>query len=196
VFRAETARGFDSERRLVMWRALGASARETRVRLRPTTSGDLDFVFALERKPENASFVGQWTLDEHESAIARPDREHWIIERVSNSERAGFLIAYDLVARGFGAYVKRIVVDEKSRGLGREALALFLEHARRELGAPYAWLNVYAENARAQRAYSALGFRVLSPAERAGLEHAEVGGDLSEHRVVMRIALESGKLTK
>ncbi len=194
VFRAEAARGFDSERRLVMRRALGAGASEARVRLRPTTRGDLDFVFALERKPENASFVGQWTKDEHESATARPDRDHWIIERVSNSERAGFLIAYDLVARGFGAYLKRVVVDEKSRGLGRDALALFLEHARSELGAPYVWLNVYAENARAQRVYTALGFRVLSLAERAGLERAEVGGDLSEQRVVMRLSLESVKL--
>lgn len=190
VFRAESARGFDSERRVVMMRELGVAARAPRVRLRPSTHADLDFVLALERKPENAGFVGQWSRDEHESAIARPDREHWIIERASNAERAGFLIAYDPVARGFGAYVKRIVVDEKSRGLGREALARFLEHARHALRAPYVWLNVSADNARAQRVYTALGFRVLELAERAGLERSEAGGDLSEGRLVMRISLD------
>jgi ribosomal protein S18 acetylase RimI-like enzyme len=191
VFRAESARGFDSERRVVMSRGLGADARKQRVRLRLTTRDDLDFVFALERVPENAAFVGQWSREEHAAAVARPDREHWIIERVPGAERAGFLIAFELVAHGFGVYVKRIVVDEKSRGLGREALARFLEHARRDLAAPYAWLNVAPDNARAQRAYTALGFRALDVAERAGLEHAEVGGDLSERRVVMRIELDS-----
>jgi ribosomal protein S18 acetylase RimI-like enzyme len=159
VFRAESARGFDSERRLVMARALRAEPDVERVRLRPTTRDDLDFVFALERMPENAPFVGQWSREEHAAAIERADREHWIIERVPGAERAGFLIAFDLVAAGFGAYVKRIVIDEKSRGLGREALAAFLRHARHDLGAPYAWLNVAVENARAQRAYTALGFR-------------------------------------
>ena len=89
-----------------------------RIRLRETTHDDLDFVFALEREPENAAFVGQWSREEHAAAIARPDREHWIIERLPGAEREGFLIAYDLVARGFGAYLKRIVVAGKSRGLG------------------------------------------------------------------------------
>jgi len=189
VFRAETARGFDSERRLVMKRELDANPGVERVPLRPTTLADLDFVFALERAPGNAGFVGQWSRDEHASAIARPDREHWIIERVATEERAGFLIAFDLVASGFGAYVKRIMVAEKSRGLGREALAAFLRHAARDLGAPYAWLNVAADNARAQRSYAALGFRGLRLAERAGLERSDAGGDLSEHRVVMRTEL-------
>ncbi|MEX2206542.1 MAG: GNAT family N-acetyltransferase [Myxococcota bacterium] len=191
VFRAEGARGFDSERRVVMSRALVSDPRAGRVRLRPTTHADLDFVFALERIPENAEFVGQWSREEHAAAIERPDREHWIIERVPGAQRAGFLIAFDLVARGFGAYLKRIVVDEKSRGLGREALARFLDHARLDLEAPYVWLNVATDNARAQRAYTALGFRVPGVAERAGLERSEAGGDFSEHRLVMRIGLDS-----
>ncbi len=186
VFSAEAARGFDSERRVVMKREIRAVPRAPRVRLRPTTLGDLDFVVALERHPENVGFVGQWSREEHASAIERADREHWIVERVATAEPVGFLVAFDLVASGFGAYVKRIVVAEKARGLGREALLAFLRHATRELAAPYVWLNVAADNVRAQRTYTALGFRVLSPAERAGLERSEAGGDLSARRVVMR----------
>ena len=71
-----------------------------------------------------------------------------LVERVSDGEREGFVIAYDGVARGLGVYVKRIVVGAKSRGLGREALARLLAHARGDLGATFAWLNVAADNAR------------------------------------------------
>jgi len=183
VFRAEAERGLDPKRRVVMRRAL------QRVRLRPTTGADVDFVFALERESENAPFVGQWTHEEHRAAIARPDREHWIIERVADGVREGFVIAYDGVARGFGVYVKRIVVDRKSGGLGREALAQLLAHAKRDLGAPFAWLNVAADNARGIRAYTALGFRVLTLDELGVLATADEGGDLNERRVVMRIEL-------
>jgi len=186
VFRAETARGFDPQRRLVMKSDLRANPPAPRVRLRPTTHADLDFVLALERDPENATFVGQWTRDEHAAAIERADREHWIIERAPLAQPAGFLIAYDLVAGGFGAYVKRFVVVEKSRGLGREALTAFLRHAARDLAAPFVWLNVSLENLRAQRTYTALGFQVMSLPERKGLEHSGAGGDLSERRLVMR----------
>jgi ribosomal protein S18 acetylase RimI-like enzyme len=189
VFRAETARGFDSARREVMQRALGA-----RVRLRPTARGDIDFVRALERAPENAGFVGQWSHEEHAAAIARADREHWIIERAADSARAGFLIAYDGVASGFGVYVKRIVVDQKSRGLEREALAQFLEHARRDLAAPYAWLTVHRDNARARAVYRALGFRTLTPAERAAFAAPDDVGDRPEHVDVMRVPLASATL--
>jgi GNAT superfamily N-acetyltransferase len=183
VFRAEAARGLDPARRVVMRRAL------ERVRLRPTGDADLDFVLALERAPENAGFVGQWSREEHQAAIARPDREHWIIERDADGTREGFVIAYDGVSRGFGVYVKRIVVDEKSRGLGREALAQLLAHAKRDLGAPFAWLNVAADNARGIRAYTALGFRALTREQLGVLASAEEGGDLNERRVVMRIEL-------
>jgi RimJ/RimL family protein N-acetyltransferase len=163
-----------------------------RVCLRPTAPADLDFVLALERQPENAGLVGQWTRDEHAAAIERADREHWIVERIGGGERVGFILAFDLSERGLGAYVKRIVVGEKSRGLGREALAAFLRHAARDLGASCAWLVVAHDNARAIRAYSALGFREASPSERERREHAEAVGGFSERMRVMRHPLGAG----
>ena len=185
VFRAEAARGFDSAA------APGDAARARRARAgcaRPRHA-DLDFVLALERTPENASFVGQWSREEHAAAFARARSRALDHRAPRGRRRAGFLIAYDLVASGFGAYVKRVVVDEKSRGLGREALAQFLEHARSELAAPYVWLTVYRDNARAQRVYRALGFRTLTPAERAELAGADEIGDRPAHVDVMRVEL-------
>ena len=157
----------------------------TDVVLRPTEHRDLAFVVALERHPDNAPFVGQWSPTEHAAVIAAADREHWIIERAGAPDPVGFLIAYDLRARGFGVHVKRIVVSDKSRGVGRRALARFIERATRHLAPPYIWLSVFAENLRAQRCYRALGFceTPLTPNERL-MYHDAVGGFSNESKLM------------
>ena len=158
------------------------------VRLRPTADADLDWVLALERDPANTPYIGSWTRAEHAAAVAARDREHWTIERADDGARAGYLIAFDLRARGHGVYVKRIVVADKSRGLGRAALGRFAAHAFAELGAPHVWLTVFRENERAQRSYRALGFALEdpAPARRAEL-HAAAGG-FSDKSFVMVLA--------
>jgi RimJ/RimL family protein N-acetyltransferase len=119
--------------------------------LRPTERADLEFVLRLERSSENRPFIAQWSSARHVDAIDRPDREHWVIERRLGSTPTGYLIAFNLIPAGFGVYVKRIVIAEKSRGLGRMAMRLFVQHAFDDLGAPFVWLTVFAENTRAQR---------------------------------------------
>lgn len=128
------------------------------IALRPTTEDDLDFVLALERDPKNAPFISQWSREAHRDAIARADREHWILAEPGSGERLGYLIAFDLVARRCGVYVKRIVSAPKSRGVGRTALRDYADHAFGALGAPYLWLSVRAGNARGERCYRAAGF--------------------------------------
>lgn len=135
------------------------------LRLRPTREDDLPFVRRLERDPENTPYISQWTREQHADAIRRSDREHWIIE--SDGGPVGYLIAYDLKAQDSGVYVKRIVVTPTGAGLGRVALAAFLEHAYRSLGTDYVWLAVRPDNDRAQRSYAALGFAYTMRSERA-----------------------------
>jgi RimJ/RimL family protein N-acetyltransferase len=153
--------------------------------LRPTRTEDLDFVMALERDPENSPFVGQWSRAEHQDAIARSDREHWILERPAERARLGFAITYDLRAAGHGVYLKRIVVAEKSRGVGRRAVARLAERAFREHGASHLWLRVRPENARAQRAYAALGFAAIPVDDALRRELGGATGDISERSLVM-----------
>jgi ribosomal protein S18 acetylase RimI-like enzyme len=134
-------------------------------RLRPTREADLPFVRELEQNPENTPFISQWTTEQHADAIRRSDREHWIIE--SDNGPLGYVIAYDLKAQDSGVYVKRTVVSRKGAGLGRAAMAEFLNHAYRDLGTDYVWLAVRPENERAQRSYQALGFEYTKRSERA-----------------------------
>ena len=131
------------------------------VRRRPTAEDDLDFELALESQPESALFVGQWSRDEHRDAIARADREHWILVEARSRERLGYLIAFDLRALDCGVYVKRIVADAKGKGVGRQALLGFARHAFEDLAAPYVWLSVDPENLRGQSCYRAIGFAEL-----------------------------------
>lgn len=150
---------------------------EQSLKLRPTRAADLDFVLALEQHPDNRPFIAQWSRDEHSSAIERSDREHWIIEREPDQSRLGYIIMYNLIAQRLGVYVKRIVVSDKSRGIGRIALWLLAEHAFRDLNADFMFLAVYPDNERGQRSYRALGFTevALTASERRTLQDA-VGG--------------------
>jgi ribosomal protein S18 acetylase RimI-like enzyme len=135
--------------------------------LRRTNDADLDFVLGVERHPDNAPFIGQWSRDEHREALDRSDREHWIVAD-GDGERLGYVILYDLRDTGHGVYVKRIAIGPKSAGVGRRALAVVLGRAFGELAADFVSLAVYPRNERAQRAYRAAGFVVaeLSEAER------------------------------
>ena len=127
------------------------------VTLRPSTPGDLAFVTALERRPDNVEMIGQWTDAEHLDAIAGRDRrEHWVIERDGRPE--GFLIAYDCTSAGAGVYVKRLLVDRKEQGTGSAALAAFLDIAFRRPGVDQVWLIVRNHNHRARAVYEKLGF--------------------------------------
>jgi ribosomal protein S18 acetylase RimI-like enzyme len=158
--------------------------------LRPARESDLDFVLALEQHPETAPYIGHWSRAEYAAAIASPERELWLAARRCDGAPAGFVLAFDLRAQGFDVYVKRIAIADKSRGLGREALGRFAQHAFAELGAKCVWLTVFGSNERAQRSYRALGFEVerVTPERRAELSGA--AGGFSDESLVMALLPE------
>lgn len=134
------------------------------VRLRPSAPADLAFVTALERDAENREIIGQWSDEEHLAAMRGENgRWHTIIER--DGRPAGYLIAYDCRAAGGGVHLKRILVGDKERGTGKEAMRLFLEQTFARLAPAFIWLNVYGHNARARAVYRALGFGDYHPEE-------------------------------
>ena len=163
------------------------------IRLRRTTPADLDFVLALEHHPDQKPFIGQWTREQHLETMARPDREHWIIERAEDAAPQGYVIVYDVRDAGYGIYIKRIAITEKSKGIGREALREFLAHAFGDCHAASVWLAVRRHNARAQRAYEAVGFveRPLSPDECAGFR--TIVDPVGDDCLVMQSAGQPGR---
>ena len=124
--------------------------------LRPTTADDLEFILALEQRSDNHGLIGQWSREEHVETIARADRRHLLICDDGGAP-LGYVIAYDVIDEGFGIYIKRIAVGERSRGIGRRALGQFAELAW-VTRAPLISLAVRTHNERAQRCYRASGF--------------------------------------
>jgi RimJ/RimL family protein N-acetyltransferase len=127
---------------------------------------DIAFVMATERLPENAGLVGRWVRDEHEQALDDPGNAYFIgsIAR----KRVRFVIVQRWAPKSRGSLIRRIIVAETGKRIGRELLSKVIDAIFAETNAAWLWLNVRPDNIRAQRCYSAL----FSFAERASIEEA------------------------
>jgi diamine N-acetyltransferase len=130
------------------------------IQLRRTTQDDLDFVLSAEQSAENRSFVSAWTRNEHLAALASKDFAHLIIERIATNRSIGYIILVGLTDANKSIEFRRIVVTEKDKGYGREALRLVKRMAFEELGGHRLWLDVKEHNLRARHVYESEGFMV------------------------------------
>ncbi len=109
-----------------------------------------------EADPGAAPFIARWDRARHERAIVDRDEAHLLI--VDGARCRGYVLLAGLHSDPTIIELRRIVVVEPGRGLGRRALGLVLQHAFANLGAEQVWLDVMVDNRRARRAYSAAGF--------------------------------------
>ena len=129
------------------------------VKLRPTTHDDLDFVVALEHSAENRRFVNVWSRDQHLAALSSEDLRHLIVES-ADGKRAGYVILAGLLDPNRSIEFRRIVIGDKQRGFGKEALRLVKMMAFDELSAHRLWLDVKEDNLRARHVYKSQGFSI------------------------------------
>ena len=140
------------------WQAAG------NITLRKSTPEDLPYITTLERHPDNRELIGQWSDEQHLAAIEGRERwSHWIIE--ADGKPAGYLIPRDCAGQGAGIYIKRILVADKARGIGKRAIGAFLDRAFARGDVGFVWLIVRNENERAQAVYRQLGFERFEPAD-------------------------------
>jgi len=128
------------------------------VRLRPTTSGDLDWVLAAEGDAENRPYVTQWTRRQHQETLDDADRSHCIVESLEDGRAVGYVIVAGLAPPCHDVELRRIVVTEKGRGFGRAALRLVKRLVLDDARTRRLWLDVRANNPRARSLYEAEGF--------------------------------------
>ncbi|EDX84589.1 acetyltransferase, GNAT family [Synechococcus sp. PCC 7335] len=140
------------------------------VTLRPTRQADLDFVIAAERHPDNAPYVGQWTLEQHKDAIASQNNAHLIVEKTSTATHfaqsmqsadrhsIGYVILVGLQDPHLSLLLKRIVILPKGKGFGRKTLQWVKRFTFEQLGYHRLALDVVGSNQRAQRLYRSEGF--------------------------------------
>jgi diamine N-acetyltransferase len=152
----------------------------TDVRLRPTMLSDLDWVVSVENDPVNRPFITPWERTQHEGAIRFPDARHFIVEAGQGTERAGFVILQGCRNPNRSVELKRIVLQPKGRGLGRECVRLLKGIAFRDLKAHRFWLDVKGLNTRALTLYASEGF-----VEEGRLRESVRAGDGYDSLIVM-----------
>ncbi|WMX46191.1 GNAT family N-acetyltransferase [Streptomyces roseicoloratus] len=135
--------------------------------LRPVTEDDVPALLPMLRDPEIARLTGSHG-DVEESALRA-----WYGSRGVQTNRLDLAVVERATGRVVGEAVLnewdranescafRIALspDTVGRGLGTEATRLIVGHAFETLGLYRVWLEVYAFNPRARRAYEKAGFR-------------------------------------
>ncbi|RVU47174.1 GNAT family N-acetyltransferase [Rubrivivax rivuli] len=131
--------------------------------LRPTMLSDLDYVASVESDPANLPFITPWERTQHESAVRFPDFRHFIIDASAGvageaGGRDGFVILQGCRNPHKSVELKRLVLQPKGRGLGRQCVRVLKRLAFRDLGAHRFWLDVKSLNTRALALYASEGF--------------------------------------
>ncbi len=128
----------------------------TQVSLVPTVSEDLDTILALEESPDNSPYIGHWERSQHQAAIADPDIAH--LKIVLGSKIVGYSILIGVTNPDKSIQLKRIVVTQKRRGFGRQAIRLVKKMVFEQFEAHRFWLDVMIHNTRASSLYLSEGF--------------------------------------
>lgn len=152
------------------------------ISLRPTEANDVDFVLKAESNPENSIYVGQWTKKQHLDAILEEDILHLIIEENKDSKPIGYIIMAGLQNPNRNIEFRRIVITEKGKGFGREALKLVKRLSFNALKAHRLWLDVREHNHRGQYLYKSEGFT-----EEGQLRECILNKDKFESLIIMSI---------
>ncbi|WP_187434350.1 GNAT family N-acetyltransferase [Paenibacillus methanolicus] len=154
--------------------------RSKRMLLRRTHPQDISAILEMERHPDNERFVHQWEPEEHMAAVRSERHLHIVIENLSGRP-IGYMIAAGFQPESDEMELIRLVVGEKGKGYGKEALKLIMGLVFRELNKKRLWLDVRASNERARNLYVSVGFYEEPARQRT------VGGDLEEALLAMTI---------
>lgn len=128
----------------------------TKLSLFPTTPEDLDIILAMETSPENATYIFQWKRNQHAAAISDTNIAH--LKIVLGNKIVGYLILIGLTNPDQSINFRRIVIEEKGYGYGRQAIGLVKDMVFNKFKAHRLWLDVMAHNERAYALYLSEGF--------------------------------------
>jgi diamine N-acetyltransferase len=126
--------------------------------LRIAEPTDIPRIIALEHSPFAREFVGQWSEERHRATLASGDARYYVSETEWGEVQA-YVILRGLNEDSRSVELKRVVVANPGRGLGRHILTDIIRIAFRELGAHRFYLDVFEDNARARHLYESLGFK-------------------------------------
>ncbi|MEG0732670.1 MAG: GNAT family protein [Vagococcus sp.] len=127
-----------------------------RLFITPATKDDIETIISFEQHPDNRLFIFRGTYEEHLAEIADPLKGLFIIKTKEELKRIGFVL-YVLDPESERFELRRIAIDSKNKGYGREVFQRIFELAFEELNVNKVWLDVYHDNEVGIHFYESLG---------------------------------------
>src|SRR6056297_892670 len=122
---------------------------------KPTKEEDLDFVIKLEK--EAYPYVLKWSKEKHKEAVNNGDIKHLIL--YEKYEKIGYCILAGLKKGNDNIEIKRIVISEKNRGIGRKSIGALIIYLFEKKEVHRVWLDYHEFNEVGAYLYESMGFK-------------------------------------
>ena len=127
-----------------------------KIRFVNTIPLDIDKIIKFEIS--NKQFVHQYSKDKHLELLKNNDCLHLSIRHLDNDVLVGHLILFGLDNHNKVLEFRRITINEKGLGFGREAIQLLKKLCFEKIRFHRLWFDVYDDNDKAIRLYESEGF--------------------------------------
>jgi len=127
-----------------------------KIRLISTIASDIDQIIEFENL--NRQYVHLYSKDKHLMLLNECNCLHLSIRRLDNDKLIGHMILFGLESSHKVLEFRRITINEKGLGFGREAIQLLKKICFKYLKFHRLWLDVYDDNERAIRLDESEGF--------------------------------------
>ncbi len=149
-----------------------------KVTLRPFEEKDYEIMYEILNEPDLKKLTGSVTSDEEANAAPLPEEREkilqWYMTRNEQNNRLDLAIVYGESDQVMGEVVFneydeecnnvsfRVLLSEAScnKGVGTEAISMFIQYGMEELELHKIHLEVYSFNPRAERVYQKVGFKL------------------------------------
>lgn len=134
--------------------------------LRQSTSKELEIFDVMDRQDHARRFVIQTGLGQHQQYFDDPRITYLSIEN-SRGEFCGYFILVLETETGSVEF-RRILIDQKKRGIGQAAIAEMENYCKNEFNVKRIWLDVFEDNKIGLHIYEKLGYERFGEEQVAG----------------------------
>jgi diamine N-acetyltransferase len=130
--------------------------RGEKIRLTNTIPLELDRIVEFEYL--NRQYVNQYDKNRHLELLSDSSFLHLSVRRSDDNSLIGHIILFGINSCNKEIEFRRITINEKGSGYGREALRLLKVICFEKFKCHRLWLDVYDDNVRAYKLYESEGF--------------------------------------
>lgn len=127
-----------------------------KIKISNTLLSDINKIIEFEKV--NKQFIGLYPKEKHIELLTDKNCLHLSIIRKDNNKLVGHIILFGLNDNNKSLEFRRITINQKGFGFGREALKLIKIFCFENLEFHRFWLDVYDDNSRAIKLYESEGF--------------------------------------